>query len=150
MKILFETSDEPLIANIQHWFRELEYRVYYSGVEFKAEDLIAIKNEPYIIVMANVMLTDYDDNLEPFQRRNVTIEYQEQKLKPEITYWSDGGRFLIGSGTMGLSVGLMPIFRPDLIVMLNEDGSLFKDGLSTPQDLEKIIEVDYRGLNGIS
>lgn len=143
MKILFETENEELTIAIQHWFEELKHRIYRTGLEFYSDDLVAIKNGPYIIVMANIVLTDYDNNLVPFQRRNVTIKHRETTLKPEFNYWSDDGRFLVSGGsinpTTNISVELMPIYRPDLIVMLNEDGTLFKDGSTSKYDLEKIL-----------
>jgi hypothetical protein len=72
--------------------------------------VIHFEDSGFIYVICNVLIEDYDSDLRPFQRYNVSAVYTDPMVK------SIGNNIIVISKSK-----LMPIFLPDLIARINKE-----------------------------
>jgi len=94
--------------------RKLEYRAINAGVfDKKTTKIFHVEANGFIYVIVNPLLTDYDNNLRPFQRYNLSYWYKD--------YVTDGGKYVLSSG-------MNPILMPYLITRIDLKDNSFIDG----------------------
>lgn len=95
---------------IEHVKKQLEYRAKMAGLYNPHTTQTAhFKHDNFIYVICNVIITDYDADLRPYQRYNVT------QLHGDATFNNDEDGRLI----MTIQSKLLPIYLPDLIARID-------------------------------
>lgn len=124
-------ANEELTDIIQDWGRELEHRLKNISINYdRDKDFMAVKEGHYIIVMANPILNK-DMEIEgeefvPSYNIEAHIYYPPPSKQPD--WWMDGGIYNPPEPTVKFVVPRIIIRIPYLVVVLNEDGSLYRDG----------------------
>ena len=108
------TMNNELEELIEFLKRKLEYRAINAGVfDKKTTKIFHVEANGFIYVIVNSLLTDYDNDLRPFQRYNLSYWYKD--------YVTDGGKYMLSSG-MNL------ILMPYLIARIDLKDNNFIDG----------------------
>lgn len=149
MKINFK-ADQELSWKLNDWAYKLRERMMYSGIYFEDEDVFAVREGQYILVVANPIVsqvTILNNQVTEVPRRNLVKVVRDSP--PNTHMVTDSGRFLVDRNEVVVNVELLPIFRSDLIVLLDDEGNLIQDGVTQNILVPILVESEVKRIQAL-